>query len=60
LTAIALSEIMKSVVKGVSIMAGSGLKKTTTGAVAYALGPITGINLLIIDRDPFVRFHAVQ
>src|SRR4030042_4493064 len=38
----------------------SGLKKTTAGALAYVLGPITGIIFLIIDKDPFVRFHAMQ
>jgi uncharacterized membrane protein len=41
-------------------MAGSSIKKTTAGALAYVLGPITGIIFLVIDKDPFVRFHAVQ
>jgi len=41
-------------------MMASGLKKTTAGALAYVLGPITGIIFLIIDKDPFVRFHAMQ
>lgn len=39
---------------------GTGLKKTTSGALAYVLGPITGIIFLIIDKDPFVKFHAMQ
>jgi uncharacterized membrane protein len=39
---------------------GTGLKKTTSGALAYVLGPITGIIFLIIDKDPFVQFHAMQ
>lgn len=38
----------------------SGLKKTTAGALAYVLGPVTGIIFLLIDKDPFVRFHAMQ
>jgi uncharacterized membrane protein len=38
----------------------SELKKETAGALAYVLGPITGVIFLIIDKDPFVRFHAVQ
>ena len=38
----------------------AGLKKTTSGALAYVLGPITGVIFLIIDKDPFVRFHAMQ
>jgi uncharacterized membrane protein len=41
-------------------MAETGLKKTTSGALAYVLGPITGIIFLVIDKDPFVRFHAMQ
>ena len=38
----------------------SELKKETAGALAYVLGPITGVIFLIISKDPFVRFHAVQ
>jgi uncharacterized membrane protein len=38
----------------------TGLKKNTAAALAYVLGPITGIIFLIIDKDPFVRFHAMQ
>jgi len=38
----------------------SGLKKETAGALAYVLGPITGVIFLIIDKTPFVRFHAMQ
>jgi uncharacterized membrane protein len=38
----------------------SGLKKETAGALAYVLGPITGVIFLVIDKSPFVRFHAVQ
>ncbi|MCX6704652.1 MAG: hypothetical protein NTZ07_04410 [Candidatus Woesebacteria bacterium] len=41
-------------------MAGTGLKKTTSGALAYVLGPVTGILFLVIEKDPFVRFHAMQ
>lgn len=37
-----------------------GLKKETAGALAYVLGPITGIFFLIVNKDPFVRFHAMQ
>lgn len=38
----------------------TGLKKETSGALAYVLGPITGVIFLILDKDPFVRFHAMQ
>ena len=41
-------------------MAETGLKKTTAGALAYVLGPVTGVIFLVIDKDPFVRFHAMQ
>lgn len=37
-----------------------GLKKETAGAIAYVLGPITGIFFLITNKDPFVKFHAMQ
>lgn len=38
----------------------TGLKKETSGALAYVLGPITGVIFLIVEKDPFVRFHAMQ
>ncbi len=38
----------------------TGLKKNTAGALAYVLGPITGVIFLIIEKDPFVKFHAMQ
>ena len=38
----------------------TGLKKETAGALSYVLGPITGVIFLIISKDPFVRFHAMQ
>lgn len=37
-----------------------GLKKETAGALAYVLGPVTGIFFLIVNKDPFVRFHSMQ
>lgn len=39
---------------------GTGLKKETAGALSYVLGPITGIIFLVIEKDPFVKFHAMQ
>ncbi len=41
-------------------MAGTGLKKNTAAALAYVLGPITGVLFLILEKDKFVRFHAMQ
>lgn len=39
---------------------GSGLKKNVSAALSYVLGPITGGIFLVIEKDPFVRFHAMQ
>lgn len=39
---------------------GSGLPKNTSAALSYALGWLTGIIFLIIEKDSFVRFHAMQ
>ena len=38
----------------------TGLNKNTAGALAYVLGPITGVIFLILEKDPYVRFHAMQ
>lgn len=39
----------------------TGLSQNLEGALAYLLGPITGIVLLVIEKDNrFVRFHAMQ
>ena len=39
---------------------GAGLKKETAAALSYVLGPITGVIFLLLEKDPFVRFHAMQ
>ena len=39
----------------------SGLAPNIAGALAYLLGPITGIFFLVIEKqNQFVRFHAAQ
>jgi uncharacterized membrane protein len=39
----------------------TGLDENLAGALAYLLGFITGIVLLVVEKDsPFVRFHAMQ
>lgn len=38
----------------------TGLSRNTAGALAYVLGPITGVIFLVLEKDPFVRFHAMQ
>lgn len=39
---------------------GSGLTENVAGLLCYAVGWITGIIFLLIDKRPFVRFHAAQ
>lgn len=38
----------------------TGLPKNTAAALSYVLGPITGILFYVLEKDPYVRFHAVQ
>jgi len=40
--------------------AGSGLTENTAAALSYVLGWITGIIFFVIDKRPYVRFHAAQ
>jgi len=39
---------------------GTGLPKNTAAALSYVLGWLTGIIFLLIEKDAFVRFHAMQ
>jgi uncharacterized membrane protein len=36
------------------------LPENVRGAMCYILGFVTGVIFLLIDKSPFVRFHAVQ
>ncbi|HUB51696.1 MAG TPA: zinc-ribbon domain-containing protein [Terracidiphilus sp.] len=38
----------------------SGLQENVAGLLCYLLGWLTGIIFLLIDKRPFVRFHAAQ
>ncbi len=39
----------------------TGLAPNVAAAIAYVLGPITGIAFLVLEKhDRFVRFHAMQ
>jgi uncharacterized membrane protein len=39
----------------------TGLAPNVAGALAYVLGPITGVLFLVLEKDNrFVRFHAAQ
>ncbi|WP_456327266.1 DUF4870 domain-containing protein [Archaeoglobus sp.] len=37
-----------------------GLSANIEGVLAYLFGPLSGIVLLLIERNHFVRFHAMQ
>ena len=45
---------------GVPLAPASALQENLAGCLCYALGWLTGILFLLIDRRPFVRFHAAQ
>ncbi len=38
----------------------AGLQENIAGVLCYILGWVTGIIFLLIDKRPFVRFHAAQ
>jgi uncharacterized membrane protein len=38
----------------------AGLSENAAGALSYALGWITGIIFFLVDKRPYVRFHAAQ
>jgi len=40
--------------------AGTGLQENVAGLLCYLLGWLTGLIFLLIDKRPFVRFHAAQ
>jgi uncharacterized membrane protein len=37
-----------------------GLQENIAGVLCYAVGWVTGIIFLLIDKRPFVKFHAAQ
>lgn len=39
---------------------GTGLPRNTAAALSYVLWWLTGIIFLLIEKDKFVRFHAMQ
>jgi uncharacterized membrane protein len=40
--------------------AGAGMSENTAATLSYVLGWITGIIFFLIDKRPYVRFHAAQ
>ena len=40
--------------------AGSGLEENVAALLAYVLGWLTGLIFFLIDKRPYVRYHAMQ
>ena len=38
----------------------AGLEENVAGLLSYVLGWVTGLIFFLIDKRPFVRFHAIQ
>lgn len=38
----------------------TGLQRNVAGLLCYVLGWLTGLILFLMEKDPFVRFHAAQ
>jgi uncharacterized membrane protein len=43
-----------------AVTSSEGLAENVAGLLCYALGWVTGILFLLIDKRPFVKFHAAQ
>jgi len=39
---------------------GLGLPRNTTAALSYVLFWVSGLAILLVEKEPFVRFHAMQ
>ena len=39
---------------------GTGLPRNTAAALSYILGWLSGLFFLFVEKDEFVRFHAMQ
>ena len=45
---------------GTTAAAGTGMQENVAGLLCYVLGWVTGLVFFLIDKRPFVRFHAMQ
>src|ERR1019366_9322677 len=43
-----------------AVNAGAGMSQNTAATLSYVLGWLTGIIFFLIDKRPYVRFHAAQ
>ena len=39
---------------------GTGLNPNVAGTLSYVLGFVTGIFFFVIEKDKYIRFHALQ
>lgn len=39
---------------------GGGLRENTAATLSYVLGWVTGLIFLLVDKRPYVKFHAAQ
>src|SRR6202795_1917254 len=54
------SQTAPAVPMGTAPAASEGLAENVAGLLCYVLGWVTGIIFILIDKRPFVRFHAAQ
>ena len=47
-------------VPGIGPASGTSIQQNVAGALCYVIGWITGLIFFLIDKRPFVRFHAMQ
>jgi uncharacterized membrane protein len=45
---------------GAAVPATAGIEENVAGLLSYIFGWITGLIFLLIDKRPFVKFHAAQ
>jgi len=45
---------------GAGVGTGTGLDENVAGLLSYVAGWVTGIIFFVIDKRPFVKFHAAQ
>lgn len=38
----------------------TGLPRNTAAALSYVFGPVSGVVFFLLEKDPFIRFHAAQ
>ena len=49
-----------SVAAGTEAVPATGIQENVAGLLCYAAGWVTGLIFFLIDKRPYVRFHAMQ